>query len=97
MPIYSYLNNEVTCCLLYLLEHDLDEKNPVDYGPANIEDDEARVFHRQDFEYEYVVDADIGYRCSDSCDAVYKNLPKKHHVLKKAKKLSILPCKEVPR
>ena len=47
MPIYSYLNNEVTCCLLYLLEHDLDEKNPVDYGPANIEDDEARVFHHQ--------------------------------------------------
>ena len=43
----SYLNNEVTCCLLYLLEHDLDEKNPVDYGPANTEDDEARVFHHQ--------------------------------------------------
>ena len=31
------------------------------------------------------MDADIGFRCSDPYDAVYKDLPKKHHVLKKQK------------
>lgn len=77
-------------------ENDFDQLNPEDYGPADIEDDEARVFHHQDFQYQYAVDTDIGYRGSDPYDAVYKDLPKKHHVLKKAKKLSILPCKEVP-
>ena len=51
-----------------------------------------------DFQYEYAADADIGYTYLDLYDAVYKDLPKKHHVLKKSKKkLSILPCKEVPR
>ncbi|KAG2567278.1 hypothetical protein PVAP13_7NG344633 [Panicum virgatum] len=64
-------------------ENDLDELNPEDYRPTNIEDDETRVFHQQDFQYEYAADADIGYKYLDSYDAVYKDLPKKHHVLKK--------------
>ena len=56
------------------------------------------IYHNihADFEYEYVVDADIGYRCSDSCDAVYKNLPKKHHVLKKAKNCQFCHAKRFP-
>jgi len=32
---------------LYLIENDLDQMNPEDCGPADIEDDEARVFHHQ--------------------------------------------------
>jgi len=67
-------------------ENDLDQLNLEDYRPADIEDDEARVFHHQDFQYEYVVDPNIGYKGSDSYDAVYKDLLKKHHVLKKEKK-----------
>ena len=39
-----------------------------------------------DFQYEYAADADIGYKYLDLYDAVYKDLPKNHHVLKKAKK-----------
>ena len=35
------------CCLYYLIENDFDQLNPEDYGPADIEDDEARVFHHQ--------------------------------------------------
>lgn len=66
-------------------ENDFDQLNPEDYGPADIEDDETRVFHHQDFQYQYAVDDDIGYRGSDPYDAVYKDLPKKHHVLKKSK------------
>ena len=56
------------------------------------------IYHNihADFKYEYVVDADIGYRCSDSCDAVYKNLPKKHHVLKKAKNCQFCHAKRFP-
>ena len=40
-------NDEVICCLYYLIENDFDQLNPEDYGPADIEDDEARVFHHQ--------------------------------------------------
>ncbi|KAG2565434.1 hypothetical protein PVAP13_7NG041100 [Panicum virgatum] len=36
-------------------ENDFDQLNPEDYGPADIEDDEARVFHHQDFQYQYVL------------------------------------------
>ena len=36
-----------------------------------------------DFQYEYAADANIGYKYLDLYDAVYKDLPKKHHVLKK--------------
>ena len=32
---------------LYLIENDLDQLNPEDYGPADIEDDEAHIFHHQ--------------------------------------------------
>ena len=32
-------------CLYYLIENDFDQLNPEDYGPADIEDDEARIFH----------------------------------------------------
>ena len=49
MPIYTYLtiNEQWTNLLLYLIENDLDQLNPEDYGPVDIEDDEARVFHHQ--------------------------------------------------
>ena len=45
------------------------------------------LFHYNlaDFQYQYAMDADSGYGGSDPYDAVYKDLPKKHHVLKKAK------------
>ena len=41
------LSNEVICYLdIYVTEHDIDEiMNPEDYGPSDIKDDEARVFH----------------------------------------------------
>jgi hypothetical protein len=32
---------------IYVTENDLDQLNPMDYGPADIEDDDARVFHYQ--------------------------------------------------
>ena len=36
-----------------------------------------------DFQYEYAVDPDIGYKGSDRCDAMYKDLLNEHHVLKR--------------
>ena len=41
------MNNEVICCLYYLIKNDLDQPNPEDYGPADREDDEAHIFHHQ--------------------------------------------------
>ena len=32
------------------------------------------------------MDADIGYKCSDPYDTAYKDLSKKHYVMKKVKK-----------
>ncbi|RLN09345.1 hypothetical protein C2845_PM11G15710 [Panicum miliaceum] len=88
-------------------ENDLDQMNLEDYGPTDIEDNEARVFHHQviplflynmvgDFQYEYAMDPDIGCRGSDPYDAVYKDLPKKHHVLKRAKSCEFCHAKRSP-
>jgi len=46
------------------------------------------LFHYNlaDFQYQYAMDADSGYGGSDPYDAVYKDLSKKHYVMKKVKK-----------
>ncbi|PUZ51593.1 hypothetical protein GQ55_6G200500 [Panicum hallii var. hallii] len=77
-------------------ENDLDQINSKDYDPENIQDDEARVFHVRDFHYEYVVDPDITFKYSDQYDAVYKDLPKKHHTVKKAKNYEFCNAKKFP-
>jgi len=46
-----------------------------------------------DFQYEYAMDADIRYRDSDPYDGSAKETP----CSEKGKKLSILPCNEIPR
>jgi hypothetical protein len=40
------MKNEVVC-YLHLIKNDLDQMNLADYEPADIEDDEAHVFHHQ--------------------------------------------------
>ncbi|PVH36974.1 hypothetical protein PAHAL_6G212000 [Panicum hallii] len=55
-------------------ENVLDQTNPEDYDPENIQDDEARVFHVR----------------------VYKDLPKKHHTMKKAKNYEFCNAKKFP-
>ncbi|PVH32118.1 hypothetical protein PAHAL_9G319300 [Panicum hallii] len=62
------------------LKNTLDQMNLEDCGLVNIEDDEARVFHVGDFEYEYVVDPNIGSKSSEQYDAAYRDLSKKHHM-----------------
>ncbi|XP_025794474.1 uncharacterized protein LOC112875012 isoform X2 [Panicum hallii] len=52
-------------------ENDLDQMNLMDYGLADIEDDEACIFHHQDFQYEYAMDRDIGFKGSD-CTRIFR-------------------------
>nr|TKW22381.1 hypothetical protein SEVIR_4G224800v2 [Setaria viridis] len=50
-----------------------------------MEDDETRVFYHRDVVYEYYREPRFIPTGPDPYDGVYNNLPKKHHVLKKAK------------
>ncbi|PAN06922.1 hypothetical protein PAHAL_1G298000 [Panicum hallii] len=63
----------------------------------NMEDGEARVFQFRDFQYDYAVDPDITFRYSYQYDALYKDLPKKQHTLKKAKYCEFCNSKSFPR
>ena len=49
-----------------------------------------------EFQYEYAVDVDIGYKGSDPYGTLYNDLSKKHHVLKKAKNCQFCHAKRFP-
>ncbi|KAK8458123.1 hypothetical protein SEVIR_3G312045v4 [Setaria viridis] len=48
-----------------------------------LEDDEARVFYQRDIHHEYYIDPEMASNLVDPFDGVYKELPKKHHGLRK--------------
>ncbi|CAN6294799.1 unnamed protein product [Urochloa humidicola] len=78
-------------------ENDLDRMDPDDCDvPGVYEDDEARVFHDRDFQYAYRREPGMCATQIDPYDYVYGNLPKKHHVLGKAKNCEFCRAKRFP-
>nr|TKV97299.1 hypothetical protein SEVIR_9G484900v2 [Setaria viridis] len=64
-------------------EEDLDCLE-LEVGDSDIyEDDEARVFQERAIQYETCRDPDVVVLDHDQYDAVYKDLPTAHHVLRK--------------
>lgn len=73
-------NQKITVALE---EEDLDCLEPK-VGDIDIyEDDEARVFHERAIRYEPCRDSDVVVLDHDQYDAVYKDLPTAHHILRK--------------
>jgi hypothetical protein len=54
------------------------------------------LFFHVDSQYDYAVDLDITFKYSDQYDTLYKDLPKKHHTLKKAKICEFCNAKRFP-
>lgn len=50
-----------------------------------LEDDETRVFYQRDIHYEYYKDPEMASNLANPFYGVYKELPKKHHALRKAR------------